>query len=78
MAIVTGAGKGIGKGIAMRFTREGAPVVLASRSLDKLSSVAQQMIVNIELFKTSTNCAKWLGKLERTEIEFVQNGREST
>jgi NAD(P)-dependent dehydrogenase (short-subunit alcohol dehydrogenase family) len=43
VGIITGASKGIGKGIAVRYAREGASVVLASRSLDLLSSVADQI-----------------------------------
>ncbi|MFH2128331.1 MAG: SDR family NAD(P)-dependent oxidoreductase, partial [Pseudomonadota bacterium] len=43
VAIVTGASKGIGKGIAQRFSREGATVVLASRSLDSLVSLAEEI-----------------------------------
>ena len=31
VAIITGASKGIGKGIAVRYAQEGRPTVLASR-----------------------------------------------
>jgi meso-butanediol dehydrogenase/(S,S)-butanediol dehydrogenase/diacetyl reductase len=41
--IVTGAGSGIGRGIAERFTAEGANVVLAGRNVDKLQAVANGM-----------------------------------
>jgi len=40
VAIVTGASKGIGKGIAVRYAQEGASVVLASRSVDSLEAIA--------------------------------------
>ncbi len=41
--IVTGAGSGIGRGIAERFAAEGANVVLAGRHVDKLQAVADGM-----------------------------------
>jgi len=40
VAIITGASKGIGKGIAIAYAEEGATVVLASRSMDLLSAIA--------------------------------------
>ena len=40
IAIVTGAGTGIGKGIARAFSREGAHLVIASRNKDNLDSAA--------------------------------------
>jgi len=33
VAVITGASKGIGKGIGIRYSQEGARVVLTSRSL---------------------------------------------
>ena len=43
VALITGASKGIGKGIALRFAEEGAIVVLASRSLDLLSEIVDRI-----------------------------------
>jgi NAD(P)-dependent dehydrogenase (short-subunit alcohol dehydrogenase family) len=40
VAIITGASKGIGKGIAVRYAEEGAAVVLASRSRELLQTIA--------------------------------------
>jgi len=42
-AVVTGAGKGIGEGIALCLARAGADVVLAARSRDDLERVADQI-----------------------------------
>ncbi|MBW2614515.1 MAG: SDR family NAD(P)-dependent oxidoreductase, partial [Deltaproteobacteria bacterium] len=43
VALITGASKGIGKGIALRYAQEGATVVLASRSMDLLSMAADEI-----------------------------------
>ncbi len=42
IAIVTGAGTGIGKGIARAFAKEGALLVLASRNQEKLEETATE------------------------------------
>ena len=41
--VVTGAGSGIGRGIAERFAAEGANVVLAGRTRSKLDAVVQRL-----------------------------------
>jgi NAD(P)-dependent dehydrogenase (short-subunit alcohol dehydrogenase family) len=43
VAIVTGASKGIGKGIAIRLGREGMKVVLTARTADTLKETTQQL-----------------------------------
>jgi len=43
VAIVTGASKGIGKAIAMRYAIEGARVMLASRSAKLLNEIAEDI-----------------------------------
>jgi NAD(P)-dependent dehydrogenase (short-subunit alcohol dehydrogenase family) len=43
VAIITGAGRGIGRGIALGYAREGADLVLVSRNEGELSAVAQEI-----------------------------------
>jgi NAD(P)-dependent dehydrogenase (short-subunit alcohol dehydrogenase family) len=43
VAIVTGGGRGIGRGIARLFAKEGAKVVIAARTEDQLSRVVREI-----------------------------------
>ncbi len=52
IAIITGAGKGIGKETALDFAREGAHLVLASRTLEDLEKISKQ----IDKYNVKTLC----------------------
>jgi gluconate 5-dehydrogenase/2-deoxy-D-gluconate 3-dehydrogenase len=43
VAIITGAGRGIGQGIALGYAREGADLVLVSRTESEIRAVAQEI-----------------------------------
>lgn len=43
VALITGASKGIGKGIALRYSEQGATVILASRSVESLSAIVDEI-----------------------------------
>ena len=43
IALVTGAGRGIGRAIALKFSRQGARLAITARSQDQLSALAQEI-----------------------------------
>ena len=54
VALVMGASKGIGRGIAAALAREGAKVALASRSLERLAETAAQIEGETATFQADT------------------------
>jgi len=76
VAVVTGAGKGIGRGIALCLAEAGADVVVGARTLSDVQSVAQEIeqlgrraiavsvdVTNSEQLQTLAVAAKELGEL---------------
>ena len=43
VALITGAGQGIGKGIALQLSNDGFLVALAGRHLDKVNEVVKEI-----------------------------------
>ena len=43
VAIVTGAGRGLGRSVALTFGKQGAKVVLAARTLEEIDHVAEEL-----------------------------------
>src|SRR5438270_11674118 len=69
VAIITGGGSGIGRGIALAFAQEGAKVVIAGRTKDKLSRVAQEIGPNCLQVQTDTGKPNDITKLVENAVQ---------
>lgn len=49
VVVVTGASSGIGKSIAMRFAKEGAKVIVSSRTLDRCEDVVKEIRSKVQI-----------------------------
>ena len=68
-ALVMGASRGIGRGIAASLAREGARVAIASRSLERLTEAAEQIEGEVKPFEADSTD---LDRLERLASEVRQ------
>jgi 3-oxoacyl-[acyl-carrier protein] reductase len=63
VALVMGASKGIGRGIAEALAGEGAKVAVASRSMERVSATAEEIDGDVTPFEADTDDLDGLGKL---------------
>jgi 3-oxoacyl-[acyl-carrier protein] reductase len=63
VALVMGASKGIGRGIASSLSREGARVAIASRSLENLERAASEIEGDVTPFEADTDDLERLAEL---------------
>src|SRR3954468_24679970 len=63
VALVMGASKGIGRGIAEALAREGAKIAVASRSMERISATAEEIDGDVTPFEADTDDLDRLGAL---------------
>jgi 3-oxoacyl-[acyl-carrier protein] reductase len=72
-AIVTGAGRGLGRAIALAMSREGARTAIISRSADDLVEVARQMQADCFVFKGDVSKQQDVRRMVRETTERFSN-----
>jgi 3-oxoacyl-[acyl-carrier protein] reductase len=74
VALVLGASKGIGRGIAAALAREGARVAMASRSLENLAEAAAEIDGETAAFEADTADLERMAALPG-DVEATLGGR---
>src|SRR5580692_7230440 len=69
IALITGAGTGIGKGTALRFAKEGAKVVIAARRMEKLQETCALDPQSITCVRMDLNDADQRARALATVVE---------
>lgn len=60
ITLITGGGRGIGRAVAMRFAREGSSVIVAARTMEQVSRVAEEIkqIFEVDAHPVACDVAK--------------------
>ena len=69
IAIITGGGSGIGRGIALAVAREGAKVVIAGRTRERLDHLAQEIGSNCLPVQTDTGNPQEINRLVEKAVQ---------
>ena len=77
IALITGASRGIGKGIALRYAAEGAFVILTARSEDTLQSVLKEIEDAGEIYEGYTRFGNIQVFLESVRVRLDKIGQTS-
>jgi NAD(P)-dependent dehydrogenase (short-subunit alcohol dehydrogenase family) len=76
-ALITGAGNGLGRAIALEFASRGIRVILVGRNIDKLSSVQDEIKSNARIavcdVSSSTSVEALVRELEGEDISILVN-----
>jgi NAD(P)-dependent dehydrogenase (short-subunit alcohol dehydrogenase family) len=77
VAVITGAGSGIGRAVAERLSREGWAVVLAGRTMSKLEEVAKLLLDGDDNANAESLCVKADVSIEKDVERLFQTAEQT-